>query len=75
MNNQFINEFATIVEVSPEVLSPEFDLVNDSEWDSLAYISTIALVDKYFNIVLASDDLESVKTFSDLGNLVTKRAA
>lgn len=75
MNNQFITEFATIVEVSPEVLSPEFDLVNDSEWDSLAYISTIALVDKYFDIVLASDDLESVKTFSDLGNLVTKRAA
>lgn len=66
----FIEKFATIIEVSEEQLTPDFDLINGSDWDSIGFISTMALVDKCFGIVLDSDALANVKTFGDLLKLI-----
>lgn len=66
----FIEKFATIIEVKNEQLTSDFDLINGSDWDSIGFISTIALVDKCFGIVLDSDALAKVKTFGDLLTLI-----
>ncbi len=66
----FITKFADIIEVDAEQLTPEFDLVNGSDWDSLAFISTMVLADKCFGVVLESTALEQVRTFSDLLDLL-----
>ncbi len=76
MNYQnFLIEFANTIEVNPEVLTPEFNIKLGSAWDSLAFISTIALVDKYYSIILDSDALESLTYFSELLQLLQKKVA
>ncbi len=75
VSKEFISEFAQIVEQDPKDLHNEFDLTSLEEWDSLAAISVIVLVDNYFNIVLDSDMLTSIKTMNDLYGLIEKRVA
>lgn len=72
MIQDFINQFADVVEVSPSELKADFDLVNGSAWDSLAFISTIALVDKFYKVVLDSDALQAITTFGELKGLIQK---
>ena len=73
--NEFNQAFAEIIEVDMNLLEASFSLVNSAAWDSLAFISTIALVDQFFGIVLESDALESVQNFGDLTQLIQQKAA
>lgn len=75
VNQSFINDFAKIIEVSPNLINEEFDIEHSSEWDSLACISTIALIDKYFNVVLESDAFTNIGQFKNLCQLINERVS
>jgi acyl carrier protein len=72
---KFLEEFADTIEVAKERLTDDFNMANDSAWDSLAFITTIALVDNYFSVVIDADVLRNTNTFGELKKLIFNQAA
>ena len=75
MNDDFIREFSHIIEVSSSEISDYFNLINAAEWDSIACLSTITLVDRYFKVQLSNDDFKSILYFKDLNSAINKKLA
>jgi len=65
----FFNEFANLLDIERSNLS-ENTLFNDLEWDSMAVISTIALIDEIFDIVISGDELLNCSSISDVFSLL-----
>ena len=65
----FYEEFATLVGVQRSSISSNTKL-SDLEWDSMALISTMALIDEIFEIVVAGDQLSDCITIGDILLLV-----
>lgn len=71
MMREFYEGMAEILEVKVEEISPEFSLHSaDAAWDSLAIVSTIALVDDCFNVMLDGQALAACKTVGDVEALL-----
>ena len=71
MDDQFAAGFAEILEIEPASVVPELDLGNHN-WDSLAIVSTIALVDELYGVVLDGKSLNNCKTVADIEALAAK---
>ena len=67
----FYEGLADIFEVSPELIAPAFSLI-EHNWDSLAIISCIALIDECFRTLVSGSDLATCRTVADLEILVTQ---
>jgi acyl carrier protein len=65
----FYEGMAEILEVDVSAVKPELDLESCS-WDSLAVVSTIALADDCFNVLLDGQSLNACKTFADIEKLI-----
>jgi acyl carrier protein len=64
---------AEIFEVEPKDITPQFELASAQvDWDSLAIVSTIALVDDCFNVTLDGESLTACKTIGDIEALANK---
>ena len=70
MDEQFSDGFAEILEIEAGSVVPQLDLAAHN-WDSLAIVSTIALVDELYGVVLDGKSLGKCKTVADIRNLVT----
>lgn len=69
--SDFYNGMAEILEVEEEKISPTFELHSgEAAWDSLAIVSTIALVDDCFNVMLEGKSLMECKKVSDIEQLI-----
>lgn len=69
--NEFYEGMAEIFEVNPEKISSDFELHSGvSAWDSLAIVSTIALVDDCFGVMLEGKALIKCITISDIETLI-----
>jgi acyl carrier protein len=68
--NEFNEGLAEILEVNVKEIQPDFVL--GELWDSLAIVSTIALVDDCHGVVLEGDDLHKCEKISDILNLISK---
>lgn len=67
--DEFISELADALEVSSYLLVPSADL-QALDWDSLAIISTIAIADSIYNVMLTGQDLQNAKSFGDILGLL-----
>lgn len=67
--SEFYEGLAEILEVDVVEVNPEFNL-QSTGWDSLAVVSTIALVDDCFGIVLEGQALDDCETVGDIEKLV-----
>ncbi len=71
----FYSGLAEILEIEPAQVTADLDL-EANNWDSLAVVSTIALCDECFNIMLDGQALTNCKTVADIEKLIAaKRAA
>ena len=71
--SQFYEGLAEIFEVEIVNITPEFDLNGaDAPWDSLAIVSTIALVDDCFNVMLDGQSLIGCGYVKDIEALISK---
>ncbi len=66
MNEEFIEEFAEVFDVEPAEMNTSFTFDGPESWDSLAIVSTIALVDQYYDVVLKADDFIHCSNFGEL---------
>ncbi len=74
MNKQeFLNALEEILELDNNTLKGDEVLMDLEQWDSLAFLSVIAMADETFNIVIQGDKLEEINTIGDLVNLVAER--
>lgn len=69
-DRKFIEDFAALLEVSPERITDDFNMVEDAVWDSLAFLSTIALIDTHYQKVVDPMALQELITFGQLRALV-----
>jgi acyl carrier protein len=69
--SEFYEGLAEILEVDAAVINPGFDLHSgEAAWDSLAVVSTMALVDEVFNVMVDGQALGKCSTVADIEALV-----
>ena len=74
METKFINLFAEVLEFEGEQgLTPATVFRDREEWDSLAYLSVIAMVDEEYDIVIEGNDFKKLITIGDLISEIEKR--
>lgn len=74
--SNFYEGMAEIFEIDPSKITPEFELGSaDTQWDSLALVSTIALVDDCYNVMLDGTALAACKTIGDIEALIAAAKA
>jgi acyl carrier protein len=71
--NAFIDGMADILEIDAAQVTPELVLA-DYAWDSLAIISTIALVDEVYDQMLDGQALANCTTVADVQALIKVKA-
>ena len=61
----FCDEFSTLIGIERSLIHKDSKLSN-LNWDSMALISTMALIDEIFSIVISGDQLTQCETFGDI---------
>lgn len=69
-NEKKIELLEDMMELDPGTLTPETALESLKEWDSIALITFIALVDDEFDKVVKGTVVKQQKTVADLMNLM-----
>lgn len=64
----FYEGMAEIFEIEPDQIGPDTVLA-EAGWDSLAIVSTIALVDDVYGVALSANDLAACETVADIEKL------
>lgn len=72
--SSFYEELAEILEIEPDEITADLRL-EDTSWDSLAVVSTIALIDEQYDEAVSADALTSCETVGDIERLITARRA
>ena len=65
----FHEELAEILELEPSEVTPDLRL-EDTSWDSLAVVSTIALIDELYEEAVSADALAKCETVGDIDALI-----
>lgn len=70
---------AQFLELMQETLDLETELTLDvkfrdlDEWDSLAYLSTIAMIDDEYDVVINANDFKELETLGDIAKAIEAR--
>ncbi len=67
---KFFDGLAEIFEIEPSEVSESL-LLASVAWDSLAIVSTIALIDEQFDVMVDGQALASCETVGDIQKLIT----
>lgn len=65
--NDFISKFAEALEIEDiSALTDVTEFRNLDEWDSLAYLNVIAMLDEEYDIQIENAEFKKLKTLSDI---------
>ncbi len=70
---------AQFLELMQDTLDLETELTLDvkfrelDEWDSLAYLSTIAMIDDEYDVVINANDFKALETLGDIVKAIEER--
>lgn len=67
---EFIEKFAEAIEVETTELTVDTEFRNLDEWDSVAYISVIAMMDEEYDIQIEMSTFKTLKTLGDVANYI-----
>ncbi len=71
---EFIEKFAEIFDdVDPATLSGETKFRELEDWDSIAGLSVIGMVDEEYGVTFNADDMRACQTIEDLYNRVLSK--
>jgi acyl carrier protein len=65
---QFLEAFAEILDVSAVDLTPITELASLETWDSVSYLSTMVLLDERLGVAVSPEKLTEAKTVQDILN-------
>lgn len=70
---EFIEKFAEAIEIEDAtILTPDTEFRTLDEWDSLSYLSIIAMIDEEFDVQIETPEFKQQKTIQDLYNTASK---
>ena len=72
MENKFIELLADVLEIETNLINESLKLDVEDNWDSIAILSTIALIDDAYGIQLEGEDLRNCSNPKDLYDLINK---
>lgn len=65
--NNFINSFAEALEIEDTAaLTESTEFRNLNEWDSLAYLNIIAMLDEEYDVQIENADFKKLKTIGEI---------
>ena len=67
--NEFLTEMADLLEIEVEDLNDDFEL-NNENFDSVTVVSTIALIDEYFDVTVKGKELAKAETIGAVLELI-----
>ena len=70
MEDQFREGLAEALQMPPAELTPATQLADN--WDSLAIMTAIALIDHHYNITVSPTELENCQTVGDVLRLAER---
>lgn len=68
----FLKDMEELVEATPGSLNLSVELTNLEQWNSLAFISFLAMADSNYNAKVGPSELRGCQTIGDLMKLVSK---
>jgi acyl carrier protein len=74
MNEKFINSLKDTLEISNREISLSDKFREYKEWDSLAQLSLIAMLDDEYGAAIENDEFQKLITVEDLMNKVLNQA-
>jgi len=74
MKEKFLQVVAEALEKDLNAISLADNFKEYEEWDSLAVLSIMALIEENFGTMISRDNLNKCQTLEDLYNLVSKNA-
>ncbi len=73
MEEKFISQFKETLENNDLVISPDTKFRNLENWDSLTFLSVLAMIDEEYDVVIEGNDFQKLETISDLINEIKKK--
>lgn len=74
MKEKFIELFKEVLEVDDKEINLTDEFRDYDEWDSLTYLSLIAMLDDEYEIIIETEEFKSIRTVQDLIAEVEKRS-
>jgi acyl carrier protein len=66
MHAEFIQELANILECDATELNADIIFRDHPNWDSLAVLSTMSMIDETFDVLIKQDEFANLKTIGDI---------
>ncbi|MGC8866332.1 MAG: acyl carrier protein [Bacteroidales bacterium] len=74
MEKNFIQLFAQTLEMANwENLNADTEFRQLEQWDSVAYLSVIAMIDEEYGVVIEGKDFSQLKTLGDIENYIKNK--
>jgi len=71
---EFINKFEDVFDdIDISTLKPETNFRELEEWSSLLALSTMAMINEEYDVVLTADEMRSANTFDALFEIVKSK--
>ena len=69
---EFIEKFAEAIDIEASELTADTEFRNLDEWDSIAYISVIAMMDEEYGIQIEMPQFKQLKTLGAIAEYIEK---
>jgi len=73
MKEKFIEKFREALDADGKEINLEDKFRDYDEWDSLRYLSVIAMIDSEFDVIIETSDFRKIETVGGLIDEVEKR--
>lgn len=67
MNTEtFIEQMKDLLDIEDRELSLNDEFKGYAEWNSLAYLSTIAMIDEEYDVIISASEFRQLQTLGDI---------
>ena len=73
MENEFLEKFKEALEIEDRDLNLSDKVREYEEWDSLAFLSVIAMIDEEYDVLIEGKDFKKLQTIGDVWNAIKER--
>jgi acyl carrier protein len=73
MEEEFIRLFKETLENNDLEITPDTIFRSLENWDSLTFLSVLAMIDEEYDVVIEGNDFQKLVTIQDLINEIKKR--
>jgi acyl carrier protein len=75
MEKEFLEKLKDALEVENRELNFTDKFREYPEWDSLAFLSVIAMIDEEYDVIIEGKDFKKLETVGDIFNAIKERQA